>query len=258
MGLATLLGSVRAAVGFLTRLPIGARPPGAEELRWSTASFPLVGALLGLLQALVFLAVQRAGPLPAAGCAVAVGLLLTGAFHEDGLADTADALGGAFDREKLFAILKDSRIGSYGGAALASVLLLRVSLVAALGSAAPLGLLVSQSLGRLPPVWLLGALPYVTSDQAARSKPVVQAGPGQLLVASLQGLLLLAALFALGRLGAAEAAALLGAGGLVALVCGRRFQLRAGGLTGDFLGATEQVGECALLLVLAISRGAGR
>lgn len=256
MGLGAPLGGLRAAVGFLTRLPIGARMPGEDELRWSTGFFPLVGAGLGLAQALVFLALRRAGPLPAAACAVAVGLLLTGAFHEDGLADTADALGGAFDREKLFAILKDSRIGSYGGAALSIVLLLRVSLIAALGDGAPWGLVVSQALARLPPVWLLGALPYVTSDAAARSRQVARAGPGQLLLATLLGLSLLGGLVALQRLGATTALALLAAAALVALVCGQRFHARAGGLTGDFLGATEQVEECALLLVLALRAGA--
>jgi adenosylcobinamide-GDP ribazoletransferase len=93
---------------------------------------------------------------------VAALALVTGAFHEDGLADTADALGGAFDREKLFAILKDSRIGSFGATALILVLLLRIAALAKLGPMAAGGLLLGQTLSRTTPVWMMAALPYAT------------------------------------------------------------------------------------------------
>lgn len=255
MSLPAPLRGIRAAVIFLTRVPVGGFPYGEEDLRWSSAWFPLVGALLGAAMAGVFLLAQRAGPLPAAALAVAIGMLLTGAFHEDGLADTADALGGAFDREKLFLILKDSRIGSFGGAALCIVLVLRVTLLGSLGAAAPLALILTQSLARVPPLWLMGAMPYVTQDGAAKSRTIARATGAQVTVATLTGSALLAALVWRGLVTVPEAAALFAAAAFCCVLCGYRFHVRAGGLTGDFLGATEQVCEVALLLVLAVSRG---
>src|SRR5206468_2954946 len=103
----------RAAVTFLTRVPVGGFPFTAKEWRWCSAWFPLVGAGVGMGAAVVCWATQAAGPWVSAVLAIAASLLITGAFHEDGLADTADALGGSpvGDREKIFEILKDSRIG---------------------------------------------------------------------------------------------------------------------------------------------------
>jgi len=118
----TALRGLPAAFGFLTRLPVGGFPFSPDELRWSSAHFPLVGAVLGAALAAVMMLSARAGTVVAATLAVSAGMLLTGAFHEDGLADTADALGGATDRDKLFVILRDSRIGSFGAAALCMAL----------------------------------------------------------------------------------------------------------------------------------------
>src|SRR5205823_6648041 len=151
--------------------------------RWSSAHFPLVGAVLGSVLAGVMLVSARAGPVVSAALAVSAGMLLTGAFHEDGLADTADALGGASDREKLFVILRDSRIGSFGAAALCMALLLRVALLSALAGLAPLALLLTQALARLPPVWMMAILPSV-SPEGAKSSAVVRAGAAQVAVAS--------------------------------------------------------------------------
>jgi len=252
----TVLRAVPAAFAFLTRLPVGGPAFTAEDLRWSSAHFPLVGAVLGSVLAGVMLVSARAGPVVSAALAVSAGMLLTGAFHEDGLADTADALGGASDREKLFVILRDSRIGTFGAAALCMALLLRVALLSALAGLAPLALLLTQALARLPPVWMMAILPSV-SPEGAKSSAVVRAGAAQVAVASGWIALLFGAAAVTGFLDWSLLVGLLAVAGLTAVACGIRFMRRAGGLTGDFLGATEQVVECTLLLTLALWWGSG-
>jgi adenosylcobinamide-GDP ribazoletransferase len=250
----TVLRGLPAAIVFLTRVPVGGFPYRDTELRWAAAWFPLVGASVGAMAGAVAWVAAPAGALVAGALAVIASLLITGAFHEDGLADTADALGGASDRERLFAILKDSRIGSFGAAALVMALLLRVALLARLEAAAPLALVLAGACSRVPPVWLMSALPYV-SGASARSRPLARGGPPQALVATLIGGVVVAAAFR--ALSLEAVAAMVGVSAAAALVCGWRFHVRAGGLTGDFLGATQQVCECGLLLALTLS-GLGR
>jgi adenosylcobinamide-GDP ribazoletransferase len=242
-------------VALLTRVPVGAAPLSAHDLRRAPACFPLVGLGLGAGAALAFRALAPAGPFVAGAVAVGLLLLLTGALHEDGLADTADALGGAppGDRARLFAILKDSRIGSFGAAALGLSLLLRVLALGALGDRAPAALVFVAAASRAFPVWLMAALPYVTPVETARSGDAVRAGWTQATVATACALL-----FALGwgvpHLGPAALLALWAAGVATALL-GWRFWVRAGGITGDFLGATQQVAEVVLLVTLARQTG---
>ncbi|RMH39951.1 MAG: adenosylcobinamide-GDP ribazoletransferase [Deltaproteobacteria bacterium] len=244
---ASALGGLRAAVSFLTRVPVG-RPPAEDELRLAPAFFPAVGAAIGGAMAGAFAIAAPAGALPAACVALAAGMWLTGAFHEDGLADTADALGGALDRDRLFDILKDSRIGAYGAAALAASLVLRAALIAALADRATAALVATQALARLPPVWLMATLPYVTAHDRRRS-PAFRAGAREVGVASAFAAIAVTA----AGLSVFEMIASAAAAAVVTLACGWRFRARAGGLTGDFLGATEQVAECALLLALALA-----
>ena len=248
------LRGMPAAFGFLTRLPVGGFPYSPDELRWSSAHFPLVGAVLGAALGAVMMLSARAGPVVAAALAVSAGMLLTGAFHEDGLADTADALGGATDRDKLFVILRDSRIGSFGAAALCMALVLRVALLSALFSAAPLALVLTQSLARLPLVWMMALLPSV-SPEGARSSAIAGAGGSQVAVASGWVALLFGSAFAANLIEGRVLAGLLVVAALTAAACAVRFLRRAGGLTGDSLGATEQVLECALLLTIVLWRG---
>ncbi|MCS6899901.1 MAG: adenosylcobinamide-GDP ribazoletransferase [Myxococcales bacterium] len=248
------LRGIRAALVFLTRIPVGGFPYSKDDWRWSSAHFPVAGFVVGLTMAAAWELTHRAGHLVASAIAIIVGMLVTGAFHEDGLADTADALGGAFDREKLFLILKDSRIGSFGGAALFSILLLRVVLLERLGDDAPWGLVLVQGLARTPPIWLMAILPYVTVDDASRSKLVTRARWPQVLVASVWAAVACALAWLFGGLRGLEPLWLLIAGAATAMVCGYRFQVRAGGLTGDFLGATEQLCEVTLMLALCLVR----
>jgi adenosylcobinamide-GDP ribazoletransferase len=255
MPLPPALRGVRAALTFLTQVPAGGFPYSPDDLRWSAAHFPLIGALLGAAQAAVYIAARPAGALPAAALAVASALLLTGAFHEDGLADTADALGGARDRARLFVILKDSRIGSFGAAALVLALLGRVTLVAQLDALAPVALVVTGSAARTPPTWLMAALRYVSDEATARSGRVVTSGPVQAAVATAWAGLSLFVPWQAGALSAAAVAGVAAAGVLLAALCAWRFVARAGGITGDFLGANEQLNECAMLLAIAWVRG---
>lgn len=250
----TILRGVPAAIVFLTRVPVGGFPYRDAEWRWAAAWFPLVGAGVGALAGAVAWGAAGAGPLVAATLAVIASLLITGAFHEDGLADTADALGGAYDRDKALTILKDSHIGSFGAAALVMALVLRVALLARLEEAAPLALVLAGAASRVPPVWLMGALPYVTGS-SSRSRPVARGGPVQALVATLVGAAIVAAAFR--SLSLEGGMAILGVSAGAALLCGWRFQARVGGITGDFLGATQQVCECGLLLALTLT-GLGR
>jgi adenosylcobinamide-GDP ribazoletransferase len=247
------LSGARAALAFLTRIPCGKQPIRASALYWAPAWFPVVGYFLGFVACLVWAGLERAGFLVASVATVATLALVTGAFHEDGLADTADALGGAFDREKLFAILKDSRIGSFGATALVLVLLLRIAALAKLGPMAAGGLLLGQTLSRTTPVWMMVALPYATPAAGARSAQLMGVTVIHAVIASTFAALA-GGLLVLGKLLPAQGVLLsLVLAVMVAVLCGWRFHARAGGITGDFLGATQQLTDAAILVVLAAS-----
>jgi adenosylcobinamide-GDP ribazoletransferase len=247
------LSGARAALAFLTRIPCGKQPVSETALHFAPAWFPAVGYVLGFVACLVWAGLERAGFMVASVATVAALAFITGAFHEDGLADTADALGGAFDREKLFAILKDSRIGSFGATALILVLLLRIVALAKLGPMAVGGLLLGQTLSRTMPVWLMAALPYVTPAESARSSQLANGGLLNAILASAFATIAMC-LLVLGRLLPAQAVVLsLVLSVIVAVVCGWRFHARAGGITGDFLGATQQLTDAAILVGLAAS-----
>jgi len=251
MTLPAALRGARAAVVFLTRIPLGGRYSDADW-QWAPAYFPLVGAAVGLAAALAWTLAAGAGALVASVVAVGASIWLTGAFHEDGLADTFDALGGAYDRERLFEILKDSRIGTYGAVALIVTIALRVGCLTALGDSAPAALVVAHCFARTPPVWLMGTLPYVTPKATSRN-PLSGVGPAQVLIAAIWPATMASAMVSYEVFSAGELAAIGVAAVVVTVLCGWRFHVRAGGLTGDFLGATEQLCECALLLCLALS-----
>jgi adenosylcobinamide-GDP ribazoletransferase len=247
------LSGARAALGFLTRIPCGKRPISATALHWAPAWYPVVGYVLGFVACLVWAGLERAGFMVASVATVAALALVTGAFHEDGLADTADALGGAFDREKLFAILKDSRIGSFGATALILFLLLRIVALAKLGPLAMGGLLLGQTISRTTPVWMMAALPYVTPTESARSSQLASGGLTHAILASVFAAIAVC-LLVVGRLLPLQAVLVsLIVSVIVAVVCGWRFHARAGGITGDFLGATQQLTDAAILVVLAAS-----
>jgi adenosylcobinamide-GDP ribazoletransferase len=165
--------AIRAATVFLTRVPVGGFPFSDEEWKWAPSCFPVVGLAVGGLLVAVHAGLAPLGPWPAAILTVTAGLLVTGAFHEDGLADSADALGGATHApERLLEILKDSRVGTFGASALFLSLLVRIALLVSLGPDGGLGLILCHALARVGPVGLIARVPYVTDPARARSSGV--------------------------------------------------------------------------------------
>jgi adenosylcobinamide-GDP ribazoletransferase len=254
------------ALQVLTRLPVP-RWVGFDAA-WLTACvrhFPLVGALVGLFGAAVLWGAAQVWPVwVAATLAVGATAWVTCAFHEDGLADTCDALMGWVPREKALAIMKDSRIGTYGTVGLLVVSLLRIALVAGLAALdvghACVALVLSHVWGRACAVLLMASLPYGGDADHAKAKPLATDVPWALVLPAL-GWSALAACGALAvwrELALPQSAGMgmrlaLAAAVLLGWVAWMRVWLRRrlGGFTGDALGATEQGGEVLVLLVLA-------
>lgn len=232
------------ALSMLTRLPL---PTGSGEdpgpsLPW----FPLVGALLGLVTATAYAAAhQILPPLVSAALAMAVLVVLTGALHEDGLADSVDAWGGGSGRDESLRIMRDPHQGSYGVLAIVFSVLLRIGALAALSPAFWLVALPAiHAISRAAPVALMALTPAAREEgQAAHFTSA--ATPGRATFAAGSALVVSAVLLGLWSIAALAIA--IGSGWLVRRTAIRRF----GGLTGDVLGATEQLVECGLLLLVA-------
>ncbi len=235
------------ALQYFTRLPVPSSPRfEADWLNQSVRYFPVAGLVVGVLAAVVLWAAAQLVPLPlAALLALAVSVAITGAFHEDGLADTFDALGGHVSRERALAIMRDSRIGTYGAAALAMDLLLRWQIVAALPLSLAMAMLVSgHAAARAGAAVLMTALDYVRLDVDAKAKPVAQQLRGGRLIAVLAfGAAPTLALIAMSPALALPLSCGVVAVTLVNTVCARWFRRRLGGYTGDTLGCAEQLGE---------------
>lgn len=253
--------AMRAAIIFMSRIPAGGFPYSKEEFRAAPGHFPFVGLLVGLCGAPLLFLVPTLGETLSAALALCVTVWVTGAFHEDGLADTADALGGAHSRKKIHDILKDSRIGTYGASALVFSLLIRTLSLARLGEllgvelgtalSAPVVFVLIHVLSRVGPVGLMASLPYVSGDGAKGSSVAKGGELPQLLMALLWGAGALTGAFFVG-LPISLGVLLLVVVAVVSSLLGVWFKRRAGGFTGDFLGATEQVLEMALLLTFLV------
>jgi len=234
------------ALRFFTRLPVPAWVGhSAEALNQSARWFPAVGLVVGGIAALVYLAALQLWPQPVAVLlAMAATLYATGAFHEDGLSDTADGLGGGWDKMRILAIMKDSRVGSYGVVALWLGLSAKFVLLSMLDPAlVPLALVAGHALSRGCSALLLATMDYVREDLLAKAKPLAtRLSGGSLVLACVVALAPLAlmpwAQAALGLLFALLATVWLAA----------KFRHWLGGYTGDCLGATQQVAEIAFYL----------
>ncbi len=242
------------AVQFLTRVPVPRRV--GFDPAWLQACvrhFPLVGALVGGWAALVlWAALQLWPPLVASTLSLIATVWLTGAFHEDGLADTCDALGGAVDRERALAIMKDSRIGSYGAVALVLALVLKILVVASLTldvEVAVAALVVAHAVSRAAPVFLIRALPYAGDAEHAKARPLATrvAGTGPSIASAWVALIAVSTLSALPD-AAAGLLASLAAAAVATLLIGAWLRRRLGGFTGDALGAAQQIVEGVVLL----------
>lgn len=235
-----------ASVLFLTRLRFGAAMPAAGGTITQAAwAFPLVGVLVGLIGALVYALAAGAGlpAWPAAALAVAATMAVTGCLHEDGLADTVDGFGGGGTRERKLEIMRDSRIGVYGVAALTLSILIRVSALASLGAPSLVLLALIGAHGAARAV--MPVVMYFV--QPARSDGL-SAGVGEPPLESVAAAAVLGVLILLICLGWPGLAALI----LLAIAAAFLIWLtlsQIGGQTGDVLGAVEQVSEILILLV---------
>ncbi|KHJ53369.1 hypothetical protein LA66_18395 [Aureimonas altamirensis] len=254
------VASLLRALSFLSRFPAlpEAFRGGPHPLAADAPAFPVVGLIVGLLPALLLLLAMAAGlsPVTAALLALALMVASTGALHEDGLGDTADGLFGHAGKDRALAIMKDSRIGTYGLLALAFTLLLRIALLAEVATARPLAaacaLLAAASASRGGMGLLWSSLPSARPDGIADSlgRPTRRQGLWSLALGAASGVLL--GLPAAGFAGIALAAAI-SAG--VYLWFRSVLRRRLGGQTGDTLGACQQLLDIAILLGLALGSG---
>ena len=234
------MSGLLGAVSLLTRVPIGGRGDPSRAAGW----MPLVGTAIGLAVGGVYAAlIVVVPPLVAAGVAVGAGMLLTGALHEDGLADSADAFGVHVDRDETLRILRDPRLGTFGVAALVVSVVVRTASVAALGAVAGvLALAMAHTAGRASAALVM-----------ARNRPA-EAGLGSAHAGSGGGLGLVWAA-AVASAAGVFATLVVVVAATVALGAGRFARRRIGGYTGDVLGATEQVTEIAVLVVAVAAAG---
>ena len=269
------------ALQFFTRVPVTGRVAAwvgysPAMLRASAAHFPGIGWLVGggaaLLMALLLAQLPNNpfAPLVAAVLCTCASVWVTGAFHEDGLADVADGLGGSQDRERALLIMKDSRVGAFGAIAVVLALLAKVSLLALLGAQGIAlvctALFLAHVVSRTWPLLLIRLLPHVGDAAGSKSKPLAD----QISLASL-GTAFAWCFMALALVGYAQEAtdfiakplaspvlwrawggALLASAVAFGLM-GRWFKHRLQGFTGDCLGATQQVCEIAFYLGLSLA-----
>ncbi|MBP8227765.1 MAG: adenosylcobinamide-GDP ribazoletransferase [Pararheinheimera sp.] len=237
------------ALAFFSRIPVPASTPYSPELlNQSSRYLSLVGLLLGALQALVLLLAAQLLPFSIAVLLSLIsGLVLTGAFHEDGLADTADGLGGGLSLDRKLEIMKDSRVGTYGLVALFSVFLIKWQSLFALDTQAVWALVLVAGLSRATAVSLTFVLPYQQLDVVSKSKPIAT---------SLQKRALLSIwLFVLPLLYFVPlplALSLLATLALSFSLLYFYYRSQLQGYTGDLLGAAQQMSELSCYLVWLI------
>lgn len=244
-----IVADLRMAASFVTILPVASSKPAADgAVARATWALPLAGLLVGLAGAFVYKVASRLGLTPnlAALIALATTALITGALHEDGLADTADGLGGGRTRERKLEIMRDSRIGTYGICALILSFGLRWSALAAIANpwAVTLALCAAHTAARAGVPAFMSLVPPARPDGLSASAGV----PAGRSVAIAFALGTLALALALGPGKALVSLILLSVAGLMLA----RLAIRQiGGQTGDILGAFEQIGEILILLVAA-------
>ena len=231
--------SFLGAVSLLTRIPARGDADTERTVPW----LPIVGALIGATVAGVYALLRlELAPLPSAAVAIVAGILLTGALHEDGLADTADAFGAHVDRRRTLEIMKDPHNGTFGVLALAASVFARIAAVAAMNPAAAAAALpAAHALGRSTSAVLMWFLPSAGDGLGARySARVARRHAG---IASATGLALTLSLMGFWGVPAALIAV------VASTLAGSLALRKIGGITGDVLGAAEQLAEIGILLL---------
>ncbi len=254
-----------AALRFFTRLPVPAWVGHSQDqLDHAARYFPLVGILVGAIGAAVTLLAAWLLPLSLAVLlGMAATILATGAFHEDGFSDACDGFGGGWEKAQVLAIMKDSRVGSYGAIGIGLLLLAKWNALVelnglnglteladdeSLGPLFAVALVAGHAVSRLASTALIRTLEYVREDETAKAKPLARRmGAGELLFAAICGLAPSA------FLPWQDALVALVFVGIVTWLAARYFVRRIGGYTGDCLGATQQATELAFYLGLLCS-----
>ncbi len=239
-----ILAELQLAVMLLTRLPAGhlSYAPSIGQSAWA---FPVVGAVVGAIAAVVMTALTGLTPILAAGITLAVTVLVTGGLHEDGLADLADGFGGGRDKARKLAIMRDSRIGSYGTLALIFVLGLRVQAIAVVAGqgSAVWGLIAIEAASRAVLPLVLRVMPAARGDGLGHS--AAQVSWGRVAIALALGL---ACLVLIGGMTAVWVGATIAL--VVSAIAGLALR-HIGGQTGDVLGAMQALSACAAWIVLS-------
>lgn len=251
------LSDLACCTRFYSRLPVPALawesdPHGRPDFAAMARMLPLTGAILGSAGAAVLAAALLfgLGPWLSATLAIAALTLITGAFHEDGLADTADAFGGA-SRERRLEIMRDSRIGSFGAAALILAFALRIAALATLAERLDIlslaaAVIVAAAVSRIAALVVFAALPPARLDGTAYALGQPSAAT-LAIAAALTAALAFGLALATALPFAAAAAALLLPAAVAAIMTGVSGKL-VGGHTGDLGGATQQLAEIAALI----------
>ena len=248
MTISGLFAGFSAATAFFTRIPTPTPAGDSGSLAAAAWAFPLVGAGIGAVAGLAFVIAQTfgLGDWPAAILAVLAGLALTGALHEDGLADAADGFFGGHDREQRLAIMSDSRHGTYGVLAIVVSVLLRAAALAGIGEPfhAGVSLVAAHAASR-------GALPLAMRGLTPVRAAGLGAAAGRPRLPLAVAALVIGTLMVLAALGPGRGALAITLVGAALLGLGVVAQRRIGGFTGDVLGAFQQVAEIVILLTAA-------
>jgi len=247
----TQLNLFYLALSFFTRLPVPKTMHYSESLlNKANRYFSLVGLVTGLLLALSYLTISTFLPANMSILLMmGISLLLTGAFHEDGLADMADGIGGAFTIEKRLTIMKDSRIGTYGAVTLIITLLLKFTLLVELANQDSnhllLAIVLAEMLSRAIAGSLISAMPYVSDIEQSKSKPLAQAQSFSELAT-----LLLIGVAPLIFYSSEVIFSLLSILFIFRWLFKQWLMSKIGGFTGDCLGAGQQISELIIYLTL--------
>ena len=248
------------AVQYFTRIPVPVWVGHtAQQLNQSARYFPLVGVCVGVLAAVVLWISAAVLPITlAVALSMLASILITGAFHEDGLSDFVDGMGGGYTREKILAIMKDSHVGAYGVVSLTIALLIKFQALLALSNKYPLmlvltALVAAHAVSRLMALSIMMTQQYVRDDDKARAKPLAQGlSHTSFAIAILTGMIAINLLFMSGASVVNIITALFCAL-LLRIHLGRQMQKKLGGYTGDCLGAVQQVTEIGFYLGLLLS-----
>jgi adenosylcobinamide-GDP ribazoletransferase len=238
---------LKIVLAFSTRFPFLRSPVEAQDFARAIWAIPLAGVVVGLVGALVYAVAHwfAVPPLAAAALVIAATFMMTGGLHEDGLADTADGMGGGATRERKLEIMRDHQIGTFGSAALILSFVLRTAAIASLAPAAATAALVAaHAASRATLPVFMWTVPRARGDGLSAAAGDVAAMSA--LIAAILGLIIL--VLGLGVTGGVCAALLL----IVVMIALAWLALHhIGGQTGDILGALQQTGEIAVLLVAA-------